>query len=64
MATQAFLAIMRLERVVAIATAAATGRRTLGPSAINTPTAMPAAGQKMATPSLARRARPRRAAMK
>ena len=41
------------------------GKRALGPSAIKAPMAMPAAGQKTATPpGLARKARPNRAAMK
>jgi hypothetical protein len=37
--------------MVAIATPTATGSRALDPSAISVPEAMPAAGQKTATPS-------------
>jgi len=40
------------------------GKRAPGPSAINAPTAIPAAGQKIATPGCARRAKPSRAARK
>jgi hypothetical protein len=45
--------------------ACGTRRRAFGPSAINAPMAIPAAGQKTATPpGLAREAKPNRAAMK
>ena len=49
-----------LESAVAQTTPTAIGRRVVGPSAISAPTAMPAAGQKMAMPSgLVRRAKPK-----
>ena len=63
MPSQRFPVMMRLQ-VVATATATATGRRAFGPNAINAPMAMPAAGQKTATPGLARKAKPNRPAAK
>ena len=63
-ANHALLPIMRLQTVLAITTAAATGRRTPGPHTTSAPTAMPAAGQKTATPGSARRAKPSRPARK
>jgi hypothetical protein len=51
MANQGFLSTVRLLAIDANATAMATGKRAAGPSAISAPVAMPAAGQKMATPT-------------
>src|SRR5262249_18182363 len=64
MTTQGSLPIRRLDVTEAPATATVTGKRAAGPSAISTPVAMPAAGQKTATPTWARRNRPSRAARK
>jgi hypothetical protein len=52
------------DAIVAATTATATGKRAFGPSVMNAPTAMPAAGQKMGTPWLAPRRSPTLAAKK
>src|SRR5262249_29479976 len=62
--SEATLPIATLARMVAIATAAATGKRAVGPNTIKAPTAMPAAGQNTATPGLVIKIKPRRAATK
>jgi hypothetical protein len=64
MESHAFLPIVRPLAVDAIKTAAATGRRALGPKAINAPTEMPDAGQKTAKPGSTRRTKPSRPARK
>src|SRR5262249_42004341 len=50
--------------VDATSTAAATGRRALGPKAINAPAEMPEAGTKIAKPGSTRRTKPSRLARK
>src|SRR5262245_3532632 len=62
--SHAFRPIERPHTVDATNTAAATGRRALGPKAINAPAEMPAAGQKIAKPGSTRRTRPSRPARK
>src|SRR5262245_13049824 len=51
MTNHGLLPIRRPDAIDATATATVTGNRAVGPSAISTPVAMPAAGQKMATPT-------------
>jgi hypothetical protein len=51
MANHRFLSTARLLAIDANATATVTGKRAVDPSAISAPVAMPAAGQKMATPT-------------
>ena len=48
--SQAFLPTKRLDATDALATAIAPGNHAFGPSTTSAPTAMPAAGQKKATP--------------
>src|SRR5215467_1326968 len=64
MESHALLPIVRAHAADPTRTAAATGRRALGPKAINTPTEMPEAGQKIAKPGSTRRIWPSRAARK
>src|SRR5262245_30788262 len=64
MESPAFRPIERPLTVDATSTAAATGRRALGPKAINAPAEMPAAGQKIANPGSTRRTKPSRLARK
>src|SRR5215467_9435076 len=64
MESHAFLPIVRPHAVDATKTAAATGKRALGPKAINAPTETPEAGQKTAKPGSTRRTKPSRPAKK
>src|SRR5215470_16232644 len=64
MASHALRPIVRLHTMDARKTAAATDRRALGPKAINAPTEMPEAGQKIANPGSTRRTKPSRPARK
>src|SRR5215467_3213870 len=64
MESHAFRPIERPHTVDATKTATATGRRALGPKAINTPAEMPEAGQKTAMPGSTRRTKPSRPARK
>src|SRR5262249_29554893 len=63
-ASHAFRPIERPHAADATNTAAATGRRALGPKAINAPTEMPKAGQKIAKPGSTRSTKPSRPARK
>ena len=51
MVSQRLLANIIQTAAVATATPLATGNRAVGPSAINAPTPMPVAGQKMDAPT-------------
>jgi hypothetical protein len=64
MVRERLLPIRMPDAIVAATTAPVTGKRAFGPSAMNAPTAMPAAGQKMGTPWLAPRTSPTLAAKK